>query len=174
VCNTRQIFSRSFSTFNKFESNDENIIEDDITKDISDDPSINNYSDLSYEKAKELKDFHTKYDVYSGFYGYSHIFHLGTYSDFKNLEYNSFLISKILRNFLATIPENEILTILPLIRFEIPGADSSTLTLTNAIKVTKHTPVNLLGIKIFQLIKNKFTFYNLYPQAVDVLIMGRP
>ena len=63
---------------------------------------------------------------------------------------------------------------MPLIRFEIPGADSSTLTLTKAIKVTKHTSVKLLGIKILQLIKNKFNFYNIEPQAVDTFLMGRP
>jgi hypothetical protein len=31
-----------------------------------------------------------------------------------------------------------------------------------------------LGIKILQLIKNKFNFYNIEPQAVDTFIMGRP
>ena len=129
---------------------------------------------LSYEKAKELKEFHTQFDVWSGFYGYSEINNLGSYSEFEDLTYNSDTINKNLQKFLDTIPGNKIYTILPLIRFEIPGADSSTLTLTKAIKVTKHTSVKLLGIKILQLIKNKFTLYNLEPQAIDLFIMGRP
>lgn len=70
---------------------------------------------------------------------------------------------------MSGIPDDTVYSILPLIRFETPGADSSTLSLTNAIKVTKNTSVNLLGIKILQLIKNKFTFYNIDPQTVDTL-----
>src|SRR6202789_2247863 len=170
-----RIFSRNFSTFTNFENKDDVNTEDDLEKNLSDvDYTINNYSDLSYEKAKELKDFHSKYDVYNGFYGYSHVCHLGTYSELDNLDFNSFLINKKLRSLLEAIPEDTVFTILPVIRFEVPDVEFSSITLTEAIKVTRYTPANLLGRRILQLIKNKFTFYNIDPQAVDTFIMGRP
>jgi hypothetical protein len=84
------------------------------------------------------------------------------------------LLKKFLNLFLSSIPDYTFYTILPVIKMYVPDAEFSSITLTNAIKVTKNTSVDLLGIKILQLIKNKFTFYNLDPQGVEAFIMGRP
>ena len=75
---------RNYSNYTK---HDENTFED---------KSINEALDngVSYEKALELKDFHNKYDVFGGYFGYSEISHLGNIHELENLTYNKNLITK--------------------------------------------------------------------------------
>jgi len=130
---------------------------------------------ISVEKAKHLKEFHSKYDVFAGYYGYKNIYHLGHYTDFDDLTFNLLIMRKNLKDFLDLIPESEVHSILPLLKFEIPGSDSSSLTLTEAaLKITKYTSAHLLAIKILELVKLKFNFYNLDLNSVEILLMGRP
>jgi len=51
-----------------------------------------NFDSIPIDKAKELKEFHSNYNVFAGYYGYTNIFHLGNYTDFDDLDYNSIIL----------------------------------------------------------------------------------
>ena len=134
-----------------------------------------NFIDIEFEKAKELKNFHTNYN--KGFYGYNLFYHLGTYIEIDFL--SSYLIphpnyKKKMIEFLDSIPENTIFTILPIIRYESTEGDYASITLTKALKITRDTPPEVLGWKLKQLIKTKTIFYNINVHNADIFIMGRP
>lgn len=61
-----------------------------------------------------------------------------------------------------------------MLRYEVPGWDSTSITLTDSLKNTRNTSSSLLSLKLLELVKLKFNFYNLDINSAEIFIMSRP
>ena len=131
---------------------------------------------LVIEKIKAVKEFKNKFK--GGYLGYNKIHHFGNISNYTNLvdmaylDYSLILENKI-KEYLDEIPENMIFSVLPIFRWQDSDGEYKSITLTNAIKVTRYTS-RYFKKKILHSIQEALQKYDIRNLDIDFFLLSRP
>jgi hypothetical protein len=133
--------------------------------------------DLTDDNSNEIKI--NKKHPRDGYLGYNTVHNLGNVAHMINITESFFIercindLSKDLKLYLNDLPENTTFSVLPVLRWQLFNGEVKSITISNAIKLTRYTNTSLLAERIFYSLHNALTVYLIDAKEIDLLLLSR-